>query len=583
MKTKTTDPGLPENYDPSQYPAFAVTVDVVILTMSEGTLHVLLVRRGEAPFKGMWAIPGGFKRPAETLDEAAKRELLEETGVDGASLLTQFGAYGDPERDPRLNVVTIAYLAVVRDVGAIEAGTDAADAALVPAADVLNERLDLAFDHLRIVRDAIERVRLELEVTGIATAFVGPTFTLAELRTVYEALWGVQLDAANFRRSVVAEEGWVIPTGRRARPGSAGGRAAGRGRARPAAGPLSSSERGGPGATAGRSIASIEPTRGSEPMRAVVHDRYGPPDVLRLDEVERPVPEEDEVLVRVHATTATRTDCGLRSAEYFITRFFTGLFRPKRRFVGIELAGVVEAAGAAVTEFAVDDRVFGIRSGANADYVCVAESGVLAHMPDGMSFEEAAAVADGAISAMSLLRSAGLRTGHRILVYGASGSIGTGTVQVAKHLGAHVTAVCNTKNVELVRSLGAELVIDYQQEDFTQNGESYDVVFDAVGKHSFRRCRRSLKPGGMYIATDGLHNVLWALWTWRIGDRKAKLGMVRYTKKDVLFLEELLEGGNYRAVIDRSYPLEDVVDAHRYVDTQQKTGNVVLTLCGGAR
>jgi 8-oxo-dGTP diphosphatase len=214
------------DYDPSQFPAFAVTVDVVILTMSEGTLHVLLVRRGEAPFQGMWAIPGGFKRPPETLDEAAKRELREETGVDAASLLTQFGAYGDPGRDPRINVVTVGYLAVIRDVGAIVAGSDAADAALVPVSDVLKGELELAFDHPRIVRDAIERVRVELEVSGIATAFVGTTFTMAELRAVYEAIWGVQLDAANFRRSVVAEDGWVIPTGRRAQPGPAGGRPA---------------------------------------------------------------------------------------------------------------------------------------------------------------------------------------------------------------------------------------------------------------------------------------------------------------------------------------------------------------------
>ena len=214
------------DYDPARFPTFAVTVDVVILTMSEGTLQVLLVRRGEAPLEGMWAIPGGFKRPTETLDEAAKRELHEETGVDAASLLTQFGAYGDPERDPRMNVVTIAYLAVLRDVGTVEAGTDAAGAALTPVSDVLNGELDLAFDHPRIVRDAFERVRVELEVSGIATAFVGATFTMAELRAVYEAIWGVQLDAANFRRSVVAEDGWVIPTGRRARPGAAGGKPA---------------------------------------------------------------------------------------------------------------------------------------------------------------------------------------------------------------------------------------------------------------------------------------------------------------------------------------------------------------------
>ena len=213
-------------YDPSQYPAFAVTVDVVILTMSEGRLHVLLVRRGEDPYRGMWAIPGGFKRPHETLDAAARRELVEETSVDAASLLSQFGAYGDPGRDPRMNVVTVAYLAVLRDVGAIVAGTDAAEAALVPMADVLEGRPELAFDHAQIARDAIERVRVELEVAGVATAFVGSTFTLAELRAVYEAIWGVQLDAANFRRCVVSEDGWVIPTGRRAQPGPAGGRPA---------------------------------------------------------------------------------------------------------------------------------------------------------------------------------------------------------------------------------------------------------------------------------------------------------------------------------------------------------------------
>ncbi len=174
----------------------------------------------------MWAIPGGFKRPTETLDEAAERELAQETGVDSASLLTQFGAYGDPGRDPRMNVVTVAYLAVLRDVGAIVAGTDAAEAALVPVTEALNGKLELAFDHAKIVLDAVERVRVDLELTGIATAFVGPTFTIAELRSVFEAVWGVHLDGANFRRSVVTEDGWVIPTGRRARPGAPGGKPA---------------------------------------------------------------------------------------------------------------------------------------------------------------------------------------------------------------------------------------------------------------------------------------------------------------------------------------------------------------------
>jgi 8-oxo-dGTP diphosphatase len=225
--TRTGGDGVPEGYDPGDYPAFAVTVDVVILTMAAGGLHVLLVRRGEAPFAGAWAVPGGFKRPTETLDEAARRELAEETGVDAARLLTQLGAYGDPGRDPRMNVVTVAYLAVLRDVGPVVAGSDAADAAVVPVADVLDGRVELAFDHLRIVGDAVERVRVELEVSGVATAFVGPTFTLAELRAVYEAVWGVRLDGANFRRRVAADDGgWVVPTGRRARPGAAGGKPA---------------------------------------------------------------------------------------------------------------------------------------------------------------------------------------------------------------------------------------------------------------------------------------------------------------------------------------------------------------------
>jgi 8-oxo-dGTP diphosphatase len=213
-------------YDASEFPSFAVTVDVVVLTLSAGKLHALLVQRGVSPFEGMWAIPGGFKRPEETLDEAAKRELVEETGIDGASLLRQFGAYGDPGRDPRMNVVTVGYLAVIRELGDVTAGTDAAAAALIPVADALSGRLPLAFDHELILRDAVERVRIDLGLSGIATAFVGSTFTLGELRTVYEAVWGVHLDGANFRRTVLSESGWVIPTGRRARPGASGGKPA---------------------------------------------------------------------------------------------------------------------------------------------------------------------------------------------------------------------------------------------------------------------------------------------------------------------------------------------------------------------
>jgi 8-oxo-dGTP diphosphatase len=216
-----------KTYDPHEFPPFAVTVDTVVLTMSGGRLHVLLVRRGVAPFEGMWAIPGGFKRPGESLLEAAQRELLEETGIDGVDLLRQFGAYGDPGRDPRMNVVTIAYLAVLREVRGIVGGTDAAAAALVPVTEALSEDFEpLAFDHGRILQDAVERIRADLALTGIATAFVSPTFTLAELRAVYEEAWGVRIDGANFRRSVLTDEGWVIPTGRLAPPGAAGGKPA---------------------------------------------------------------------------------------------------------------------------------------------------------------------------------------------------------------------------------------------------------------------------------------------------------------------------------------------------------------------
>ena len=316
-------------------------------------------------------------------------------------------------------------------------------------------------------------------------------------------------------------------------------------------------------------------------MKAVVYDRYGPPEVLHFETLERPVPADDEVLVRVRATTVTRTDTGLRSAEFFISRFVTGLRRPKQRVPGIELAGEVERIGASVTEFAVGDRVFGVRSGAHAEYVTIRESGALALVPAGLTFEEAAAVCDGAALALACFRKAGRLDGRRVLVYGASGSVGTAGVQLAKHFGAHVSAVCNTKNVELVRSLGADVVIDYTQEDFTKNGQRYDVVFDAVGKTSFRRCRRSLKPGGTYLETDlGFlwHVPLLALATRRVGSKRVALGITKYGKEDVQLLKRLIENGEYRAVVDQTYPLDDVVEASRYVETGQKTGNVVLTV-----
>jgi NADPH:quinone reductase-like Zn-dependent oxidoreductase len=321
-------------------------------------------------------------------------------------------------------------------------------------------------------------------------------------------------------------------------------------------------------------------------LRAVVHERYGPPEVLRIDEVERPRPKDDEVLVAIRATSVTRADAHLRAGTPLVTRLQSGLRRPKRQILGHELAGEVVEIGAAVTEFQVGDRVFGalpylaLRTGAHADFMAIREAWPLAKIPAGMGYEQVAGVAEGAFYALNAYRPVGLE-GKDVLVYGASGSIGTAGVQLAKHFGANVTAVCNTKNVELVRSLGADEVIDYLQEDFTKNGETYDVVFDAVGKHSFRRCKASLKPGGVYLPTDGFRNIFLWLFHKRFGDRKVVFELPpRFRKDDVFLLAELLETGRYRPVIDRVYPLEEVVEATRYVETEQKTGNVVLTLSG---
>ncbi|HEV2014028.1 MAG TPA: NAD(P)-dependent alcohol dehydrogenase [Candidatus Dormibacteraeota bacterium] len=309
----------------------------------------------------------------------------------------------------------------------------------------------------------------------------------------------------------------------------------------------------------------------------------------RLAEVERPVPKDDEVLVRIHATTVNRLDCATREANRrsglavsLLSRLVSGLRLPRQRILGSELAGEVAAVGAAVSEFAVGDHVFGttgLKFGAHAEFICLRESARMAHKPMGMSFEEAAAVCDGALNALWCLKGADLRKGQRILIYGASGSIGTAGVQLAKHFEADITAVCNTKNLELMRSLGADRVIDYTKEDFTKNGETYDFIFDAVGKHSFRRCRGSLKRGARYLATDGFRNLILALWTSRIGDKRVVFQIPpQHAKQDVRFLKQLIEAGKYRAVIDRRYPLEQVVDATRYVETEQKTGNVVLTV-----
>lgn len=323
-------------------------------------------------------------------------------------------------------------------------------------------------------------------------------------------------------------------------------------------------------------------------MRAVVHERYGPPEVLHLAQVPVPDPARDEVRVRVHATTVNRTDCGFRTADPPIVRFFSGLTKPTRTILGTELAGEVDAVGSAVTRYREGDRVFGVnadRFGAHAEYVCVREDGPLATMPEGATFEEAAALCDGAILARTYLDAAGLKPAERVLVYGASGSIGTAGVQLAKHaFDLHVTAVCDTRNVELVRSLGADEVIDRTREDFTRNGETYDLVFDAVGKLAFTRCAASLARRGIYTSTDLgplSQNPVLALATRFSRGKRVLFPVPRYTREGVEFVKALVEAGRYRAVIDRSYPLDEVVEATRYVESQQKTGNVVLLVASG--
>jgi NADPH:quinone reductase-like Zn-dependent oxidoreductase len=319
-------------------------------------------------------------------------------------------------------------------------------------------------------------------------------------------------------------------------------------------------------------------------MRAVVHDRHGPPDVLRVEEVPDPTPGAGEILVRVHATTVNRTDCGMRSATPFFVRAVAGPRRPRWRILGNEFAGEVVALGPGVTRFAVGDRVFGCdqrRFAANAALKTVGENDPVAHTPEGMTDVDAAAVCDGFILAYTGLRASGVEAGQRIMVYGATGSIGTAAVQLGRHLGADLTAVGDTARVELMASLGADRVIDYTREDFTAEGPVYDLVFDAVGKRSYRTCKPLLKPGATYMTTD--LGYLWhvpplALASRVVGPHRIRLPIPRYRREQVLQVKELIEAGEYRAVVDRTYPLEDIVEATRYVESEQKTGNVVVTL-----
>lgn len=323
-------------------------------------------------------------------------------------------------------------------------------------------------------------------------------------------------------------------------------------------------------------------------MKAVVCDKYGPPEVLHIQDLPRPVPAADEVLIRVHATTVTRTDDGMRTPYPWFGRLVGyGLSRPRHRIFGLEVAGVVEEVGAAVKEFKAGDRVFGHnawRFGAHAEFMCMRESAAVAVMPAGAKFEEAAALCDGPMIALRYLKEAGVGKGKRLAVYGASGSFGTACVQLGKYLGAEVAAVCNTKNVDVVRSLGADEVIDYTKQDFTKTGQRYDVVIDGVGKLSFSRCRGALTDRGTYLPSDHLHNLALVAWTASRGGQRVLFPIPpEYRKEDAIFIRGLFEAGQYRPVIDRCYPLEQIVEATRYVASAQKTGNVVLIVGADAR
>ncbi len=319
-------------------------------------------------------------------------------------------------------------------------------------------------------------------------------------------------------------------------------------------------------------------------MKAIVYTNYGPPEVVRLTEVEKPVAKDNEVLIKVHASTVNRTDCGFRSANYFIVRFWSGLIRPKSPILGCEFAGEIEAIGKDVTTFKPGDRVFGyndIKFGGHAEYITMSENDLLTTMPENISYSEAAPITEGAHYALCDIRAAKITAGQQVLINGATGAIGSAAVQIVKYLGAEVTAVCDTKNVDLVKSLGADVVIDYKKEDFTKIDTKFDVVFDAVGKSSFRKCLPLLKKGGIYMSTElgyMSQNPFLALITPLFGGKKLLFPMPVNNKKDIEFLKVLVVTGKFKPVIDRSYPLEQIVEAYRYVETGMKTGNVVITI-----
>jgi len=322
----------------------------------------------------------------------------------------------------------------------------------------------------------------------------------------------------------------------------------------------------------------------AEKMKAIVHTKYGPPEVAYLTEVTIPVPNENEVRVKIYTATVNRTDCGFRSAEYFISRFFSGLFKPKNQILGNEFAGKIDAIGSKVTLFKLSDKVFGFNDttfGAHAEYMIMPEADAIATMPENVSFDDAAPIAEGAHYALCDIRAAKISSGQKILINGATGAIGSAAVQIVKYLGAEVTAVCHNNHVELVKSLGADEVIDYTKQDFTKMNKEFDVVFDAVGKSSFGKCKPLLKKGGIYISTElgyMSQNPFLALITPLLGGKKVLFPLPSITKNDILFLKELVETGKFKPVIDRSYQLEEVIEAYKYVETGQKTGNVIITV-----
>jgi NADPH:quinone reductase-like Zn-dependent oxidoreductase len=319
-------------------------------------------------------------------------------------------------------------------------------------------------------------------------------------------------------------------------------------------------------------------------MKASVYTKYGPPEVAEILEVPKPTPKDNEVLVKVYASTVNRTDAGFRSAEYFISRFWSGLLRPKCQILGCEFAGIIEEIGQTVTTFRKGDKVFGFNDktfGGHGEYLTIAEKAAVTIMSDNLSFDEAAALTEGAHYALVDIRAAKIEPGQHVLVYGATGAIGSAAVQLLKHFAAIVTAVCNTKNVALVKSLGADTVIDYQTQDFTKTAIKFDFIFDAVGKSSFRQCKPLLTKKGIYISTElgknGV-NLLLALTTPLRGGKKLLFPMPSITKEDVIFIKELVQNGEYKSVIDRTYQLDQIVEAYRYVESGQKTGNVVIKI-----